>query len=138
MGMIRRSWLSRIRPESAEIRKTSESASPASPASTAVLISISGAIRRRPRRIRPSRSVSAWNLTRMARTLQLRDYFRVGPPRLLVMRLSGTLPIRKVCIDLLLIRQVECKRTVHLFQAQGRIILDHSLGRDSFAKQIDQ
>jgi len=74
----------------------------------------------------------------MARTLQLRDYFRVGLPRLLVLRLSGTLPIHKVCIDLLLIRKVECKRTVHLFQAQGRIILDHSLGRGSFAKQIDQ
>jgi len=74
----------------------------------------------------------------MARTLQLRDHFRIRLPRLLVLRFSGTVPIRKVCIDLWLIRQVECKRTMHLFQAQGCIILDHPLGRDSLAKQRDQ
>ena len=53
----------------------------------------------------------------MARTLQLCDYFRIRLPRLLVLGFSDTLAIGKIRIDLLLVRQVECKRAMHFFQA---------------------
>jgi len=137
-GMVRRSWLTSTRPASAAICKTSGSATPSSPASVAVRISISGATRRKPRTMRPSRSASAWNLTRITRTLQLRDQFRIRLPRLLMLRFSGMLPIRKVRVDLSLIRQVERKRTMHLLEAQGRVALNHALGRHPLTEQIDQ
>ena len=66
-------------------------------------MSISGAARRSPRSIRPSRSASAWNLTRMARALQFRDQFRIGLSRLLVLQLRHPVTFRKVQIDLFLV-----------------------------------
>ena len=58
-------------------------------------MSISGAARRNPRRMRPSRSASAWNLTRIARPLQLRNQFGVRLSRLPVLRLCGALPFQQ-------------------------------------------
>ena len=74
----------------------------------------------------------------MARSLQLRDQFRIDLPRLLMLRFSGAVSVREVRVNLSLIRQIECKRAMYLLQAQCRIIFDHSLGRDPLAKQIDQ
>src|SRR5580658_2916873 len=101
-------------------------------------MSISGATRRNPRRMRPSRSASAWNLTRMTRALQFRDQFRVGFSRLLVLRLSSTLLFPKICIDFVLIPQVVCERAVHLFESQSRITFNHALGRHPLAEQIHE
>src|SRR5258708_28682633 len=101
-------------------------------------MSISGAALRNPRKMRPSRSASAWNLTRIARPLELRNQFRVRLSRLLVLRFSGAEPFRKARIDLVLVCQAECKRTVHLFEGQRGITLDHSLTRLSLAEEIDE
>jgi len=105
------------------MRSTSRSSSPSRPEAVAVRMSISGALRRTPRRIRTSRSASAWNLTRMTRSLQFCDQFRVALPRLRVLQFGRSLPFRKVRIDVALIRQVPGKRTVHLFEGQRRITL---------------
>jgi hypothetical protein len=114
--MVRRSWLTRIRPESAAIFKTSESSKPASPASAAVRMSAPGSARRNSRSTRPSRSASAWNLTRITRPLQLCDQFGVRLPRLVVLFLRNALPFRQVLIDLFLVAQVKGERAEHLFQ----------------------
>ena len=56
----------------------------------------------------------------------------------MVLRSSGVLALRKVDIDLALVRQVKRERSVHLFESQGRIALDHALGRHAFAKEINE
>ena len=100
-------------------------------------MSISGAARRNPRRMRPSRSASAWNLTRIPRTLQLSNQFRVRLPRLPMLRLRGAAPFRKVRIDFLPIPQVKRKSSVHLLERQCGIALDHALGGHPFPEKID-
>jgi len=115
-SIVRRSWLTRIRPESAVLRRTSGSSKPARPASAAVRISISGAARRNPRRTRPSRSASAWYLTRTTRPLQLRNQLRVGVSRLLVLQFRCALSFHEVVVDILLVREVERERAVHLLK----------------------
>jgi len=74
----------------------------------------------------------------MARALQFRDQFRVGISRLLVLRLSLTLPFRKVYIDFVLIPQVKCERAVQLFESQSRIAFHHALGRHPLAEQVHE
>jgi len=105
---------------------------------TAALLASRGAARRNPRRMRPSRSASAWNLTRIARPLELRNQFGVGLSRLPVLNLSGALSFGEVRIDFFLVREVKCKSSVHLLECQGRIALDHALRRHPFAEKINQ
>ncbi len=137
-GIVRRSWLIRIRPEAAATRSTSGSFKPARPASAAVRMSISGAARRKPRRVRPSRSASAWNLTRIANPLKLRNQFSVRLSRLLMLGFGGAMPYGKVCINLSLVPQVKSKRSMHLLERQCRIALDHTLSGQSLAEKIHQ
>ena len=52
--------------------------------------------------------------------------------------LCGTLPSKKVGVDLSLVPQVEGERAVHLLQRQGRVTLYHALRRKSLAEQINE
>ena len=81
---------------------------------------------------------SGWNLTRMARTLQLRHQFRIRLPRLPVLRLRGMLPFHQVGVDFFLACQIKREGAVYLLQAQRGIALHHALRRDPLSKQIDQ
>src|SRR5271154_5449673 len=101
-------------------------------------MSISGATRRNPRIMRPSKSASAWNLTRMPRPLQFGNQFGVRSPRLAVLYLCGALTFDKVRIDFLLVREIERERAVHLLKGQRRVGIDHALGRHSLAKEKDE
>jgi hypothetical protein len=112
--------------------------SPASAASAAVRISISGAILRKPRMMRPSRSASAWNRIRMARTLQLRNQLRVGSPRLLMQQLGIALSRNKVGIDLTLVAQVKRQCAVNLFESQCWIGFHRALCGHPFAKEVNK
>ena len=87
-------------------------------------MSISGAARRNPRMMRPSRSASAWNLTRTTRSLQLGNQIGVRLPRVMVLRLRRALPISKVRVAFLLAREVKCESSVHMLERQCRIALD--------------
>src|SRR5580704_13942522 len=136
--MVRRSWFTRIRPDCAAIRSTSESCSPSRPASDAVRKSISLDTRRKPRRMRPSKSASAWNLARITRPLQPRNQLRVAPFRLLVLRLGCAVAFYEVGVDFILVREVKRQSSMHLFQGQGRITVDHALRRHSLSEKIDQ
>ncbi len=100
--------------------------------------SISAATRRTPRRMRPSRLASAWNLTRIARPLQLDNQFGVRLYKLPVLHLCGALSSSKVRIDFFLVREIKCKSSVHLLESQGRIALHHALCRHPFVEKIDQ
>src|ERR1022692_4107998 len=93
---------------------------------------------RGPRSTRPSRSASAWNLTRMTRPLELRNQFCMRPPRLLVLRFSDALSFREVGVYLFLVPQVKRQCAMHLFERQCRVRIDHTLGRHPLAKQIHE
>src|ERR1017187_1972267 len=109
-----------------------------SPAPVAGRMSNPGAARRGPRSTRPSRSASAWNLTRMTRPLELRNQFCMRPPRLLVLRFSDALSFREVGVYLFLVPQVKRQCAMHLFERQCRVRIDHTLGRHPLAKQIHE
>ena len=79
-------------------------------------MSISGLARRNPRRMRPSRSASAWNLIRMAGALKLGNQFRVGLFRLLMLRFSGALAFGEISVDLELVGEIKRERSVDLFE----------------------
>ncbi len=96
--------LIRTRPLAAEIRSTSISDKPVKPASKAERISTSGAARLKPRRTRASRSSSAWNLTRMARTLEFGDQIRVRASRFGLLRIGSVLAVCQVGVDFCLVR----------------------------------
>jgi len=66
-------------------------------------MSISGANRRNPGMMRPSKSASDWNLNRMPRSLQLGNQFGVRLPQLPMLRLRSALPISKVRVDFSLV-----------------------------------
>ena len=99
-------------------------------------MSISGATRHNPRRMRASKSASAWNLTRMPRPLQLGTQFGFRSPRLPMLRLRGALPISKVRVDFFLVREVKCESSMHLLERQCWIALDHALRRHSLAEEV--
>jgi hypothetical protein len=80
----------------------------------------------------PTGSASAWNLTRIARTLQLRDQLLIRLSRLPVLQFRSALPFRKVPIDLFLVAWIEGECAVHLFECHCRIRFNHALGRHAF------
>jgi hypothetical protein len=55
-----------------------------------------------------------------------------------MLRLCGALPIRKVRVDFLLVREVKCESSVHLLERQCRIALDHAFRRHTLAEEIHQ
>src|SRR5580700_1924263 len=88
--------------------------------------------------MRPSKSASAWNLTRMPRPLQLGTKFGVRLPRLPMLRLRRALPVGEIGVDFFLVREVKCKSAVHLIERQCRITLDHAFRRHTLAEEIGQ
>jgi len=74
----------------------------------------------------------------MARSLKLRDQFRVRLLRLFVLRFSGAQSFHQVGVNLFLVAQVKRKSAVHLLERQRRIALDHALCRHSLAEEVDQ
>jgi len=82
--------------------------------------------------------VSAWNLTRITRPLELRNQFGVGLPRLPVLHLCDALSFSKVRIDFFLVCKVKCESPVHLLEGQGRIALYHTLCRHPLAEEVNQ
>lgn len=57
----------------------------------------------------------------MAGALQFCDQIGVRQSRLLELNLGNALSLGEVCVDLLLVAQIECKRSMDLLQAEGRL-----------------
>ena len=127
-----------MRSASAAIRRTYESEIPSKPASAALLKSISGAIRFRPRTTRTFRSASAWNLIRKAGSLEFCNQIGVLDLGALVCQLRSLFSLLHISIDHRPVRELEGQGAIHLFQRNNRVTFNHAFRRVTFAKQIHQ